>query len=217
MNKTAEHLRRDIIESGPYTSIAQAVAIEQTERSRHGLQGYQPRLDGPIWPNPLSLYWAIPPEQRPPIEGNTMTEKTKKTEPAVTEKAEPAPLDEQSREIETEGMDEWDLVTRWSPDEASDFNTEQARVHDWMQAPNEARLAALESRMTLSDAEELMAVCQDVARQHEKRAQEARSLRLILATRLSREHEAINADETKMAVPTLGIGSVLTKPADGEA
>lgn len=183
MNKTAEHLRRDIIESGPYTSLAQAVAIEQTERTRHGLQAYQPRLDGPMWPNPLSLYWAtLPYHQHRPTTG----------EEPMTDKKNPG----------AEAADVPALVTNWANSLTPEsFDHDQAAVHRWMEASDEERLHALETQMTLADAEELAATARALSSEHSRRAQRARDLVTIIAARLGREADALKASETTKAVP----------------
>lgn len=181
MNKTADRLRRDIIESGPYASLAQAVAIEQTERQRHGLQAYQPRLDGPIWPNPLSLYWATSPyhQHRPTPGEEPMTDKKIDT-------------DAKARPEETQPA----LVTDWANSLTPEsFDRDQAAVHQWMEADDETRLHALETQMTLADAEELAATARALVNEHTRRAERSRQLVAFIAARLGREAKALQASE----------------------
>lgn len=181
---TATELRRWLIESGPWADLGQAVSVERTERDRHGLQDYYTHLDGAIWPNPLSIYWAIPPyhQHRPPITGeNEMTDKK-------TQEAEDATVPA--------------LVTNWANSLTPEsFDHDQAAVHRWMEASDEERLHALETQMTLADAEELAATARALSSEHSRRAQRARDLVTIIAARLGREADALKASETTKAVP----------------
>lgn len=188
----AEALRYEVIDSGPYDSLGQAVAIEQTLRDRHGLPTYQADLDGPIWPNPLSIYWATQPyhEHRPPITGeNTMTDKKTADAQAKPEETQPA------------------LITDWANSITPEsFDHDQAAVHQWMEADDETRLHALETQMTLADAEELAATARALASEHTRRAERARNLVTIIAARLGREADALRASnpvEKGLAVPVV--------------
>lgn len=70
-----------------------------------------------------------------------------------------------------------------------------------MEATDEERLRALETAMTIADAEELIATARTVASEHTRRAERARNLVTIIAARLGREAEALTASETMKAVP----------------
>lgn len=194
---TATELRRQLIESGPYSDLAQAAAIENTLRTSHGVQGYHSDLDGAIWPNPLSIYWATSPyhQHRPPITGeNTMTDKKTKPEADTTPEAGPFDTDQSEKGNS--------LFTGWANStQHEDFNHDQAAVHEWMEASDQLRLEALETAMTLADAEELIATAKKVASEHSRRAERARNLVMIVAARLGREVKTLEAAETKKAVP----------------
>lgn len=196
---TATELRRQLIESGPYSDLAQAAAIENTLRASHGVQGYHSDLDGAIWPNPLSIYWATSPyhQHRPPITGeNTMTDK--KTKPEADTTAEAGPFDTDQSEKGN------GLFTGWANStQHEDFNHDQAAVHEWMEASDELRLEALETAMTLADAEELIATAKKVASEHSRRAERARNLVTIIAARLGREAAELEKVETAKSVPVV--------------
>lgn len=209
---TAIEIRRMLIEVGPYDSLGQAVALESTARSLNGLPTYQPELDGPLWPNPLSIYWAIRPyhQHRPPITGeDTMTAKTDKPE-----KTEPEVIDAEVVEAEDTAAPTAPLFTTWANDKRmdapDDFNEDQAAVHAWMEADDALRLEALETAMTLADAEELIGTARQVASEHMKRAERARNLVAIVAARLGKEATQLEAMETKKAVPVANAGARLT-------
>lgn len=94
------------------------------------------------------------------------------------------------------------LVTDWANSLTPEsFDRDQAAVHQWMEADDETRLHALETQMTLADAEELAATARALASEHTRRADRARALVTIIAARLGREAEALNASETMKSVP----------------
>lgn len=205
MNKTADHLRRDIIESGPYASLAQAVAIEQTERERHGLQTYQPRLDGPIWPNPLSLYWATSPyHQHRPTPGE---------EPMTDKKLDTDDFDRTTQATPAEDPN-GGLYTAWSSEAPAEFDQEQHNIDRWAEADHDLRNRVLETALTISDAEDLIDTAKRVAREHERRASRALSLANTVAERLGRTADDMRKGQTVPAQP-LGVGAKLLQHPEG--
>lgn len=98
-----------------------------------------------------------------------------------------------------------ELFTDWANDDRLDapesFDEDQAAVHEWMEADDKLRLEALETSMTLADAEELIATAKSVASEHMRRAERARNLVTVIAARLGRQAEALTASETMKAVP----------------
>lgn len=97
------------------------------------------------------------------------------------------------------------LITDWANSVVPEsFDRDQAAVHQWMEADDETRLHALETQMTLADAEELAATARALATEHARRAERARNLVTIIAARLGREAEALNASETMKSVPVQG-------------
>lgn len=123
-----------------------------------------------------------------------MTEKTDKTE-----KTEPEVIDAEVVEAEDTVKPDVQLFTTWANDArmdaADDFNEDQAAVHAWMEADDALRLEALETAMTLADAEELIGTARQVASEHMKRADRARNLVAIVAARLGKEAEALTASD----------------------
>lgn len=98
-----------------------------------------------------------------------------------------------------------ELVTEWANStDPENFDADQAAVHDWMEASDDLRLEALETAMTIADAEELIATARAVATEHSRRAERARNLVTIIASRLGREADALNAIDpttTGRAIP----------------
>lgn len=96
--------------------------------------------------------------------------------------------------------------TDWASDERMEaspsFDLDQADVNAWVNALPETREAALERTMTLADAEELIATCESVAKQHEVRAGEARSLAATVAQRLGRSSDKFAGEAMVGAVRT---------------
>src|SRR5690625_825342 len=89
-----------------------------------------------------------------------------------------------------------ELFTAWATSTTPEnFDHDQAAVHDWMEATDEERLEALETAMTIADAEELIATAKAVAIEHNRRAERARSLVTVITARLGREAEALNASD----------------------
>lgn len=92
------------------------------------------------------------------------------------------------------------VKTDWASDErmeaSESFDDDQADVNGWVNALPETREEALERTMTLADAEELIATCETVARQHEERAAEARTLAASVAQRLGRTGEKFKTTAT---------------------
>lgn len=123
---------------------------------------------------------------------NTMTEttNTKSTKAARADETTPA------------------LITDWANSVVPEsFDRDQAAVHQWMEADDETRLHALETQMTLADAEELAATARALATEHTRRAERARNLVTIIAARLGREAEALHAVDpvtVGKAVPVQG-------------
>lgn len=104
-----------------------------------------------------------------------------------------------------------ELFTSWADGDrmeaAEDFNEDQAAVHAWMEATDELRMEALETAMTLADAEELIGTAKQVASEHMRRAERARNLVTIVAARLGREADALTASDPVTigkAVPVVG-------------
>lgn len=97
----------------------------------------------------------------------------------------------------TKQADTTKLMTKWAADERlnapEDFGEDQAAVHSWIEAPEEMRMDALQAHMTLADAEELIATAKHVAIEHSRRAERASNLVTIVAARLGRQAEALNA------------------------
>lgn len=135
---------------------------------------------------------------------NTMTE----TKTADTVQAKLAPKAKQAKPTKTEQAvteTQPELVTEWANStEPENFDHDQAAVHEWMEAGDDTRLEALETKMTLADAEELAATARQVAIEHGRRAERARNLVTIIASRLGREADALKAIDpttTGRAIP----------------
>lgn len=119
--------------------------------------------------------------------------KDKNAETTVTESAES--FDEevaQRAEVETAP----ELYTDWANSEESpDFDRDQVRVNEWAMSDTSTAIEVLVSSMSLADAEELFYTAGGVAETHVERAQEARQLQHIIASRLREVDDIIRKEE----------------------
>lgn len=94
------------------------------------------------------------------------------------------------------------LVTSWANStDTQNFDDDQANIDNWATIDSQIQCNVLETRMTLADAEELIATCRDVATEHEARAERARKLARTVADRLGRardQAQAADPAETKL-------------------
>lgn len=70
-------IRRFVIASGPFETLAAATALESTLREKASLPSYSNELDGApsIYPHSLSIYWAVQPSERPDMSYQSSLEK----------------------------------------------------------------------------------------------------------------------------------------------
>ena len=89
-----------------------------------------------------------------------------------------------------EDIDASDLRTTWSDADVDDFDGDQRSIHFWAMAPDTERMSAL-GGMTFGSAEELVRLCGDIAREHERRARQARNLQQHIAARMAAQHDSL--------------------------
>lgn len=81
------------------------------------------------------------------------------------------------------------LLTGWADAQIEpNFDHDQAAVHEWVEHDTKAREEILVSKMTIADAEELIATAENVAAEHSKRSRQALALAETVAKRLGIAH-----------------------------
>ena len=82
------------------------------------------------------------------------------------------------------------------------FDQDQFDINAWVSAPSDHKMEILVSKMTVADAEELVATCRSVANEHYKRAESALQLGSAIVHRLGLLRDEEKKGDPVNAVPT---------------
>lgn len=95
------------------------------------------------------------------------------------------------------------LKTGWAEDTTEgSFDQDQFDINAWVSAPSDHKMEILVSKMTVADAEELVATCRSAANEHYNRAESALQLGSAIVHRLGLLRDEEKKGDPVNAVPT---------------